>query len=592
MDAVSEPAIDTVVIMSSAQVGKTELILNTIGFHVHQDPAPMLMVQPTVEMGEAFSKDRLAPMIRDTPALRGRIKDARSRDSNNTLLHKGFPGGHVTIAGANSPASLASRPIRIALFDEVDRFPASAGTEGDPISLGVKRTATFWNRKIVQVSTPTIHGFSRIESAYEDSDQRQCWVPCPHCGDHQVLHWGQVRWEEDDERSAAYECEHCGSLWDDADRWNALRQAEWRARQPTKGTAGFHLNEMYSPWSTLQSIVKAFKKARNKPEQLKTWVNTTLGETWIEQGEVPDADRLYERREDYQIGTVPDGGLALTGGVDVHPNRLEVSVWAWGPGMESWLVEHRVIEGDPYQDHVWDELEEHITKPWPHENGGSLKILRVGIDCNYATPQVHAFCRKHGTTFTAAVRGEDGWKKAEISEPKSVDLNPGTGKKVRRGARQRSVGTWPLKRDIYRYLRLPRPSDEELEAGERYPHGYIHLPMIDQEYCRQLTAEQIITRHVKGYPRQEWKKTRERNEALDCRVYAQAIAISLGLNRLAEAGWSKLRDQAQGPKPRKTNAGKRTPPDENDDPKPEAAKAPPKTSARKRRWASARMTIR
>jgi len=211
MDALNESNVHSVVVMSSAQVGKTELILNVLGFHIDYDPSPILVIQPTLEMAESFSKDRLAPMIRDTKALRGKVKDAKSRDSNNTLLHKKFPGGHISLAGANSPASLASRPIRIVLCDEVDRYPTSAGSEGDPVNLARKRTATFYNKKVILASTPTLKNASRIEAAYEETDKRRYHVPCPDCGQFQHLKWKQIKWDKDKLDYTAYYCEACGS---------------------------------------------------------------------------------------------------------------------------------------------------------------------------------------------------------------------------------------------------------------------------------------------------------------------------------------------------------------------------------------------
>ncbi|MBK8191652.1 MAG: phage terminase large subunit family protein [Vampirovibrionales bacterium] len=209
MDAVSERGIHTVVVKSSAQIGKTAILKAIIGFHVDQDPAPILMLQPTEHMAEAFSKDRLAPMIRDTPALKDKIADPRSRDSGNSILHKRFAGGHLTLAGSNSPAGLASRPIRIVLCDEVDRYPASAGSEGDPVNLAIKRTATFWNRRIVLTSTPTIKGASRIDMAYENSDQRHFYVPCPHCGTFHIFKWENCRWPPGEPDRAIMVCPEC-----------------------------------------------------------------------------------------------------------------------------------------------------------------------------------------------------------------------------------------------------------------------------------------------------------------------------------------------------------------------------------------------
>jgi phage terminase large subunit GpA-like protein len=339
MDAISDPRFETVVVMKSAQVGWTEIVNNVVGFHIHQDPAPILVIQPTIEMGEAWSKDRLAPMLRDSPALASLVGDQRGRDSGQTLRHKTFASGHLTVAGANSPASLASRPIRVLLFDEVDRYPASAGSEGDPITLGKKRTATFWNRKILIGSTPTITNTSRIAAAYEQSDKRRFWVCCPHCGEEQTLEWEHVRWTSGDPHSARYHCTGCGTGWTDAERWAAVRQGEWRAGAEFTGTAGFHISELYSPWRRLEETVSDFLAAKDRPEMLKTWKNTALGLTWQERGEAPDWERLIERREAFKMGVVPAGAVVLTAGVDNQNDRLELAVWAWGPGYESWLIE-------------------------------------------------------------------------------------------------------------------------------------------------------------------------------------------------------------------------------------------------------------
>ena len=285
MDAVADETVREIWVMKSAQVGWTEILNNVIGYHIHQDPAPMLLVQPTLEMAEAWSKDRLAPMVRDTPALAERIADPRSRDSGNTLLHKKFAGGHLTVAGANSPAGLASRPIRIVLFDEVDRYPASAGTEGDPISLGKKRAATFWNRKVLAGSTPTIKGSSRIESGFESGDQRFYHVPCVHCGELQRLVWSQVRWPDGQPELAVYACVACGAELTDADKPKMLRAGQWVASRESRGIASFHISELYSPWSTWADMAVAFVQAKKLPETLQTWINTSLGETFEERGD-------------------------------------------------------------------------------------------------------------------------------------------------------------------------------------------------------------------------------------------------------------------------------------------------------------------
>jgi phage terminase large subunit GpA-like protein len=453
MDAISDGAVESVVIMSSAQTGKTESLLCTVGYYIDQDPAPIMVVMPTERDAEAWSKDRFSPMARDTPCLSGRISDPKSRDGSNKILHKRFPGGHLTIVGANAPSGLASRPIRILLCDEVDRYPFSAGAEGDPVNLAKKRTVTFWNRKIALVSTPTIRGASRIETAYAESDQRQYWVPCPSCGTHQVLVWSQVRWEsvagghasgEHAPETARYHCAACDAAWSDAQRWAAIRRGEWRARAPFHGIAGFHLSEIYSSWVRLEAMVRAFLSARAAgDEAMKTFVNTSLGETWMETGEAPDWRRLADRREAWKPGTVPAGGLFLTAGADVQKDRIEVDVWAWGRGLESWLVEHLVIEGGPEHARAWDQLTALLGRTWPHAGGSELPIARLAIDTGYEAPAVYAWARNQGFSQVAPVKGMEGFNRASpVSGPTYVDATL-AGKRLRRGARLWTVAERP-----------------------------------------------------------------------------------------------------------------------------------------------------
>ena len=507
MDAVSDAETHTVVVMSAAQVGKTEVINNIVGYHVHQDPAPMLLLQPTLEMGQAWSKDRLAPMLRDTPALQGLVQDARARDSGNTLLHKTFPGGHITIAGANSPASLSSRPIRVVLCDEVDRYPASAGTEGDPISLAAKRSATFWNRKRIYVSTPTIRGESRIEAAWEESDQRRFHVPCPHCHTHQVLQWSQVQWPDGHPEDAGYVCEHCGVIWTDSERWLAIRRGHWEAQSSNHGVAGFHLSELYSPWAGLGEIAQAFLQAkRGGTEQLKTWVNTSLGETWEDEGEQVDETGLLARREEYPA-PVPDGACVLVAGVDVQDDRIEVEVMGAGEGEETWNVDHRVIPGDTSTAQPWDDLELLLGHRWRHESGAELHIAAMGVDSGHRTSEVYAFCRKHYQRRVFALKGMAGAGRPIVAAPKRTKTGPNAPP-----VPVYIVGVDEAKALVYSRLRQEEPGP-----------GHCHFPAErGEEYFAQLTAEKQITKYRRGFPYREWVKTRPRNEALDLRVYALA----------------------------------------------------------------------
>lgn len=514
MDAVSDRGVDTVVVMSSAQVGKSELLLNVIGYHIHQDPAPILMLQPTLEMAESFSKDRVAPMLRDSPALADKVKDPRARDSGNTLLHKVYVGGHLTLSGANSPASLASRPIRVVLCDEVDRYPESAGTEGDPVNLARKRTATFWNRKVILTSTPTIKNLSRIETAYNASDMRRYWVPCPDCGEYQVLKWANVKWDEGRPETARYACEHCGVLIDNSQKHGMLRDGEWRADAPFKGAAGFHLSELYSPWRKWADVAHDFLEARHGgSEMLKTWVNTSLGETWEDQGDSVEAGSLMARLEEYDRDDLPI--LAVTAGADVQKDRIECSVIAWGAQEESWVLEHAILPGDTARPEVWQDLHDFLAEHEPNA---------VAIDSGFNASQVYAFVERR--RFAFAVKGVSGFDKPLVEDDR---------KRARRLRNRRKVGGSPVqligvdqgKVIIHSRLRIMAPGP-----------GYIHFSGdagCDDEYFAQLAAEKLIVKHRLGRATQEWHQVRPRNEALDAMVYALAALRLWGALPRAEA---------------------------------------------------------
>jgi phage terminase large subunit GpA-like protein len=515
MDAVCDARVETVVIMSSAQIGKTEIINNIIGYHIHLDPSPILLLQPTLEMAEAWSKDRLSPMLRDTDVLRGLVRDARSRDSGNTLLYKRFPGGHITMAGANSPASLASRPIRIVLGDEVDRYPVSAGTEGDPVSLAKKRTTTFWNRKLILTSTPTIKGASRIEAAYEQSDQRHYHVPCPHCGEFQVLKWAQVRWERGETghkpETAHYVCEHHGCIIVEGERLAMNKAGRWVADRPFSDIAGFHINELYSPWVTWAQMAIDFLRAKALPETLKTWVNTSLGEPWEEEGETLDADILLQRKESWG-DDAPEPVVLVTAGVDVQGDRLEIEVKGWGIGEECWSLDYRVFYGDPAQDSVWQELDAYLLKPIRSKLGVELNIACACVDSGgHHTQMVYEFCSKRAVRGVFAVKGLSQSAKPLIGRP---------SRNNRYKMRLYPVGTDTAKEVIFGRLRVTEPGN-----------GYFHFPLErDREYFLQLTAEKQVVRFTKGVAKREWIKTRTRNEVLDCTVYALAAFKLLNPN--------------------------------------------------------------
>lgn len=515
MDMVGRPGIRRITCMFSAQVAKSTFVENSIGYLMHHDPCPILHVSPTLTSMKMFSKERLAPMIRDTPALRGLVKDARARDSDNTIDSKKFTGGNIAMVGSNAPAGLASRPVRAVFFDEVDRFERSAGTEGDPISLAVKRTTTFWNRIIIMVSTPGNKHESRIEEEYERGDQRKFWVPCPHCGAMQQLRWENVRWENDDPDSAMYYCDvedGCGAGWSDAQRNAAVRRGEWRAEKPFNGNVSYHLNQLYSPFAPLADGVRDFLAAKANPEELKTWVNTFLGETWEEQGERVDAYDLYQRREEYET-RVPEGVTVLTAGIDVQDDRLEAEIVGWGDNYESWSIDYARLYGDPSAPKVWSDLTQFLKQIYFHPLFGDMTIRAGCIDTGgHYTQTTYDYTKQHQRVY--AIKGVPQPDKPIVGRPSrsnigKIPLFP--------------VGVHTAKEIVY--ARLKAKPDEA---------GYCHFPSDrDEEYFNQLTSEKLVTRYHKGRKRTEYVKVRARNEALDNRVYATAALEMLNIDLVA-----------------------------------------------------------
>jgi phage terminase large subunit GpA-like protein len=527
MDACSDPSVREVVVMAGAQLGKTEAILNIIGFHMDHDPCPVLVLQPTLEMAQAFSKDRLASgLIRATPSIRGKVKDPRARDANNTTLHKVFPGGAITIVGANSPAGLASRPIRLVLCDEVDRYPTSAGSEGDPIQLARKRAATFWNRKIVMVSTPTNRNDSRIESAYLASDQRQFYVPCRHCGQQQVLKWSNVVWTDSNPETAGYGCEGCGAIWTDPDRAHAIARGHWKAIADFKGIAGFAINGLYSPWTPLADGVRDFLSVRKNPQQLRVWTNTYLGETWEDQGETVDSFSLAERREPFNE-KVPEEVVMLTAGADVQDNRIELQIIGWGRDDESWVIDHRIMYGDPSTPQIWTTLASALFSTFETHDGRELPIRGTAVDSGgHHTQAVYTFCKKHAAHRVFAIKGVGG----------EIGSRPVVGRPTKNNAAKCPL--FPIGVDTAKDMLFSR-----FRVNEEGP-GFIHFSEhLDDEFFKQLTAEKVVTRYHKGYSKRTFIKTRTRNEALDCMVYALAAYHILNVNVNAIA--AKIEERKQ-----------------------------------------------
>jgi phage terminase large subunit GpA-like protein len=516
MDAISDPLIREIWCMKSAQVGWTEVLNNCIGYFVDQDPSPIMIVQPTQDAAEDWSRDRLAPMIRDTPCLAGKFSEDKSRKSTNTLRHKTFPGGLLAVAISNSPSSLASKPIRVALFDEVDKYPPSARHAGDPIGLGRKRTTAFWNRKILVGSTPTVKGASRVEKGFEGSDQRFYFVPCPHCREFQRLIWTQVKWKEVglDPAQAVYQCEKCGELIAHHQKPQMLRLGEWRSTKPFNGIAGFHISELYSPWSSWGDMAVSFVEARPLPETFQQWINESLGETWEEAADKIETSTLSGRVESYTSAGLPPGVLLLTAGTDVQDDRIEIYIYGWGADEECWRVEHIVLRGDPGSKALWDEHDDILRRRFRTDDGRELLIESCCVDSGgHYTEQVYRYCLKRKKYRVWAIKGVAGQGKP--AWPKKA----GRGKIV-------AVALWLIGVDTIKALIYGRLK-KVTSAGP----GYLHFDAAaDDEYFDQLTSEVSVTKLSQGRRVTVWKpkKLGVRQEALDCAVYAYAAMQGRG----------------------------------------------------------------
>ena len=548
MDALSVGSPEQrIVFMKSAQVGATEAGNNWIGYLIHHAPAPMMAVMPTVELAKRNSKQRIDPLIETSPELRERVAAARTRDSGNTILSKEFPGGVLVMTGANSAVGLRFMSARFLFLDEVDGYPDSAGDEGDPVTLVSVRSQTFGHRsKAFLVSTPTIKGQSRIERAYEASDQRRYFVPCPHCGHMQWLQFDRLRWEKGRPDTAEYLCEECDKAIGEDHKGRMLDGGEWRATAESQDehSIGFHISSLYSPpgWKSWSDIARGWESAQGSDHELRVFKNTVLGETWFETGDAPDWQRIVDQREIWDHGTIPPGGVFLTAGADVQKDRIEVDVWAWGRGLESWLVDHIVIDGGPNDPNCWDRMTAILGQTWADEHGECHLISRLCIDTGYETPMVYSWARSVGFSRVSPVKGASSFERSNpVIGPSFVDTNI-SGKRVKRGARLWSVATSTFKSETYRLLKQVRPTKEEMGAGAAVPNGTIHIPYwADDEWIKQLTAEQLVTIKTKrGFTKLEWQKLRARNEALDLRVYARAAVWIMGADRWSDEKWIQM----------------------------------------------------
>ena len=544
MDAVNDLGVEVVVVMIASQLGKSEAILNILGFFVHQEPSPILFVQPTVDAMEHFSKERIEPSFRATPVLRDKLdtgQDGRghSRKKSETIRLKTFPGGYLAMEGSNAPSGLASRPILVVLFDEVDRFKASAGDEGNPVKIARRRTNNFHNRKIVLVSTPGTEGASSIQKEYNQGDRCQFLVPCPHCGHRQLLIWERLRFRDaagnPDLAHVHYPCANpaCGRPIEERHKEAMLAAGEWVPQVPggKQGTGRVRsfgdLSALYSPWVHWAELAEQWLEAEasRDPEDMKVFVNTALGRPYADREHVVAPEHLARRRSTYGP-TLPADVVLLTAGVDTQNDRLEAEVVAWGRGRESWGVEYHRLAGDPATAAPWRQLDELLARTWRTEDGRTLKVSCACVDsAGQRTSHVYAYCRARERRNVRAVIGRGGDDRVIVGEAK-------------RTGPQR-VGLITVGVDVVKSTLMDRLA---LEADGP---GYCHVPCgpkreavrgYDQAWVEGILSERRMKVLHEGRETWRWVPVGPRNEALDCRVYATAALeiLAPNLERLAE----------------------------------------------------------
>lgn len=513
MDAVNEPGVKVIAIETSSQVGKTELLNNVLGYFMENQPSPILVIQPTLDMAETWSNDRLSPMIRDTPCLSKIFSSVRK--ASNKVRHKQFPGGHVTTLGANAPSGLASRPIRILLADEVDRYPLSAGEEGDPITLAMARLKTFWNSIAILTSTPTNEN-SRIHKAYLEGDQRRFFCPCPHCEQKQIIEWKNIQIPKNDD-TGEYDfqdvylvCEN-GCVIDKKYQAWMVKHGEWIATTESKrkGTISFHINELYSPWVTWEETARDFiAKKREGRESLRTFINTSLGEIFRDGGDgaTTTLEQLMERRQNYGV---PDGTLFLTAAVDNQKDRQEVLVQAWMEGQQRFDVEHHTIWGNPVKDErVWDDLDEYLTRTFEGHRITCAVIDEGGVEG--VTDATYNFCKPRSGRRIFPVKGSSKYYAPAVSPPRQV----GKQRVMHYELGTDTIKDWVLLNWI----------------GETDPQILNFNHWADEEFFRQLMAEERQLINKNGIITYKWKPIRQRNEILDLYVMNTAAYHILNPN--------------------------------------------------------------
>ena len=522
MDAVTEAGVERIIIKSAAQVGKSEVLLNVIGRYAHVDPSNIMIIQPTLEMSQDFSKSRLSKMIADTkvltPLFYGAKDIAESRNSNQTILSKFYVGGRIVLAGANSPAGLASRPIRILLCDEVDRFPPSASSEGDPLSIASKRTSTYWNRKIVMCSTPTVKDVSRIDLEYELGTKEHWAHECPNCGEYHTIEHSDI------DEQCRWVCPDCGYKFDE----QTVKQAKQKYivdNPDVKGIRSFYINGFYSPWVKWTEIMREWSEARGKPDLEKVVFNTRFGLSYERRSDVfedEDEEEWLKQREQYD-NEVPSGVQILTAGVDVQQNRLEYEIVGWGEGEECWGICRGQVFGSPQDATTWLELDARLDRVY-RTNTGRLNVARTFVDSGYMTTKVYEYCSTRLYKGRLPIKGIGSAGRSLIYR---TDMKHGMPLTI--------LGVNEGKAMIYERLKLKESGAQKMHfpADDEYL-----VRRYDEVYFKQLMAEHRVIRMAGGmmYETYEPIKRSARNEALDLRVYALAAMKSLNID------WEKLKN--------------------------------------------------
>ncbi len=521
----------------------SDIMNNVIGRYAHLAPAPMMMIQPTIELAQDYSKSRISPMIRDTKVLSGIFREAKSRDGGNTILSKLFPGGRLIMGGANSPAGLASRPIKILLADEVDRFPDSAGTEGDPVDLAVKRMTTFWDKCMGLFSTPTISGESRIEEEYQEGTQEEWQHECPNCKEYHLLTHRQMFTDYEtvtDKKSkkhvtvnvVKWRCPDCGySFTQEQMRRAPQKYVAQNASALNKGVRSFFVNCWASPWLSWETPMQEWLEAEGDPEREKVVVNTRFGEAYERKGAFDGTDQFLQRREPYDA-ELPDGVLILTAAVDVQDNRLEYEICGWGKDEECWGIKKGIILGAPDTPEVWAQLDEQLDREYRFKNGMALIVPRTFIDSGgHYTKEVYDYCQRRIARQRFAIKGA-----STPGVPIIYKYTKGTAT-GNRTIPLVLIGTDSGKQYIMdrlaidvpgpKYFHYPLDKKENEAINEiLWNRGY------DDIYFRGLIAEQRVARKKNGRIVWQWENIAKdkRNEPLDLRVYNLACLHSLNVN--------------------------------------------------------------